>query len=410
MTRDFKKQRRDDVRPSSRNYSSGRYGDERSPRPARPRLNRSAVDRGWETGAQQNHADYRPRSRNNDNAGQPGRDYGRPDRQLDRSPAQYGRNTNGHRPYENRQGNYRHDDRAPESNRGPRSRSYDSGRRNFDEPRYGERRGHQDRTGRQGERGERRDYREHAQYADDRPNSRDRDHSRDYAQRGYPGANRQRREFDRNDRSPRSYDRYDRNYRPEHGDSRRNAHNPRWQSRPQGPREHYARQPRRYTNEATPEDELYEGDYESFNTSQAPRHRAEQQRPYKDNTEQTEERHVTRLPDGRVLKGPRRVQRKNAEFWTDVSQETGALVSHVQPKRTPPEVAREEVPRKRVKAVPGTPPKKSAQPKAATTAKPPARKASQVARTRKSRDKKGSSGAGAAVPRPSQRGFKWPRS
>ena len=69
MTRDFNKQRRDDMRPSSREQSSNRYGDERSPRPARPRLNRKSVDRAWESGAPSHHADYRTRS-NNGNRGQ----------------------------------------------------------------------------------------------------------------------------------------------------------------------------------------------------------------------------------------------------------------------------------------------------------------------------------------------------
>ncbi len=407
MTRDFNKQRRDDERPSSRNYSSGRYGDERSPRPARPRLNRAAVDRGWETGAQQNHADYRPRSRNNDNAGQPNRDYGRRGQQYDRPSAQNGRNTNGHRPYENRQGNYRHDDRSPEDNRGPRSRSYDSGKRNFDEPRYGERRGYSDRANGPREPGPRRDYREHTPYSNDRPYSRDRDQGRGYSQRGYSGDNRQRRDFDRDNRSPRSYGSSDRNYQPDRGGPRRDSHNPRWQSRPQGQRENYSRQPQRYANEATSEDELYEGDYEHFNSSEAPRHPAEQHRQYEDNTGQMEERHVTRLPDGRVLKGPRRVQRKNAEFWSDVAQESGSLVSHVQ-SAPPSDEVKKGVSDSPVR--PSTPPRKSTKQRPSVAPKPRTHKASQVARTRKSRGKESSPTTGTAAPRPSQRGFKWPKS
>ena len=42
------------------------------------------------------------------------------------------------------------------------------------------------------------------------------------------------------------------------------------------------------------------------------------------------ERHVTRLPDGRVLKGPRPVQRRNAQFWTGVTNDTSELVGHIQ--------------------------------------------------------------------------------
>src|SRR5260221_510021 len=82
---------------------------------------------------------------------------------------------------------------------------------------------------------------------------------------------------------------------------RRDTHNPRWQSRPQTQRGNYSRQPREYTNSA-PQDELYEGDYEQFSTPGASRDPAEQHRQHEDTTEQVEEQHVTRLPDGRVLK------------------------------------------------------------------------------------------------------------
>src|SRR5205814_5883063 len=76
MTRDFDKQRRDDVRPSSRNSSSNRNREERPSRPPRPRPTRESVDRAWESGASHEHADYRTRSNNR----QPRRDGGRYDR------------------------------------------------------------------------------------------------------------------------------------------------------------------------------------------------------------------------------------------------------------------------------------------------------------------------------------------
>src|SRR6266571_1336887 len=84
MTRDFNRQRRDDVRPLSRNSSSNRYREEHPSRPPRPRLNREAVDRAWESGASHEHADYRTRS----NSRQPRRDGGRYDRdQYSNGPA-----------------------------------------------------------------------------------------------------------------------------------------------------------------------------------------------------------------------------------------------------------------------------------------------------------------------------------
>src|SRR5258707_5469916 len=72
MTREFSKQRRDrsDERPPMRNQPPRRNSDERTSRPSplsrppRPRLSREMVDRGWESGAQQQHADYRPRNPN----------------------------------------------------------------------------------------------------------------------------------------------------------------------------------------------------------------------------------------------------------------------------------------------------------------------------------------------------------
>ena len=60
MTRQFNQQPRDDSRPPSRRTPS-RYAEQQSARPARPRLNRAMVDRGWENGSPRHHADYHPR-------------------------------------------------------------------------------------------------------------------------------------------------------------------------------------------------------------------------------------------------------------------------------------------------------------------------------------------------------------
>src|SRR5512146_926889 len=134
MTREFNKQRRDDSRPSFRNQSSSSSGDERSARPARPRLNRETVDRAWESGAQQQHADYRPRSGN-----------GQAPRTNWRSEHSSSQNSpSGNRPYGNRSENYRDTPRRFERpfNNNQGSRSFDPGRRNFDDHRSGERSGY----------------------------------------------------------------------------------------------------------------------------------------------------------------------------------------------------------------------------------------------------------------------------
>src|SRR5579859_7108905 len=133
MTRDFNKQRRVNERPYSRSSSSGRYGEERSPRPARPRLNRDMVDRAWENGARQNHADYRTRD---DAKSQPPRDNRRRSQYSDQPSAQNGRNNRN--PSGNQQNSYRPGERTPQSNNGSRPRSFESGMRNFNQRRYNE--------------------------------------------------------------------------------------------------------------------------------------------------------------------------------------------------------------------------------------------------------------------------------
>lgn len=86
------------MRPSSRNQSSGRYGDSRPSRPGRPRLNRETVDRAWENGASRDHADYHPRQSN-------ARPYSqqRPYNRDGNAPSQ-----NNRRPYSQGNGNTRY--------------------------------------------------------------------------------------------------------------------------------------------------------------------------------------------------------------------------------------------------------------------------------------------------------------
>ncbi|HEY3993507.1 MAG TPA: hypothetical protein VGM01_11595, partial [Ktedonobacteraceae bacterium] len=114
------------MRPSSRNASSGRYNEEQSSRPARPRLSRDAVDRAWENGATRNHADYRPRQ----NAPRPPMQRpGRPTPGFQRG----GQPPYERKPYENRQEGY-----GSPSNRGEyrpqREQRPEMGQRRFNEP------------------------------------------------------------------------------------------------------------------------------------------------------------------------------------------------------------------------------------------------------------------------------------
>jgi hypothetical protein len=127
------------------------------------------------------------------------------------------------------------------------------------------------------------------------------------------------------------------------------------------------------------EEAQFEGDYERFHEADA----------------QPEERPVTRMPDGRILKGSRSSQRRQARFWTDVAEETEALV---QPAK-PPQANRSK------------PAQHKASPKADTAKaarNPRAHKASAVVREKKAKGRQTPPKAGSSSLKPSQRGFKWP--
>src|SRR6266487_6736522 len=238
MTRDFNNQRREDPQSDSRGSSSRRFEEERPSRSARPRLNRDMVDRAWENGARQNHADYRTRSDSNSH---PPRDNRRPDQHTNRYSAQT--SSNGRKHYGNRQDNYRPGERSPRSNNGPRPRTFESSMRTFDDQKYNQY--------------EHRDYSKQP-YRDDnrpgnsgnpqRPNSRTQYQGRDQ----YRGP--QRREFDRDTSSPRDFDRdqrqsrgYDRDKRSSRNASGPDSHNPRWQSRPERQQNNYSNRSHEYT-------------------------------------------------------------------------------------------------------------------------------------------------------------------
>ena len=244
MTRDFNNQRREDPQSDSRGSSSRRFEEERPSRPARPRLNRDMVDRAWENGARQNHADYRTRSESNSH---PPRDSRRPNQHSNRYSAQ--NSSNGRKPYGNRKDNYRPGEHSSRSNNGPRPRSFESSMRTFDGQNYNEyeRRGYSNQPYRD-------DYHPGNRGNSQHPNSRSQ-----YQGRGqYRGA--QQREFDRDDRQPRSYDRDKRSSRNTSGPD---THNPRWQSRPERQLNNYSNRPHEYTRDGA-EQELFEGDYEHF--------------------------------------------------------------------------------------------------------------------------------------------------
>src|SRR6266567_7420623 len=194
MTRDYNKSPRDDTRSSSRGHSPNRAGDDRSPRPPRPRLSRETVDRAWESGAPAQHADYRTRSSN----GQPSRNSWRNNQQSEHSPAQ-----NGRRPYDNNQGNQRKFERTPNGNYGSRPGSFGAGPNRFDDRRFNSRpgtsRGPQGNGNRDGYRGNQRPY-------EQRPHSRGPGRGRGNNRRAGPGSDRRPPDFEGTNRPPRNFE------------------------------------------------------------------------------------------------------------------------------------------------------------------------------------------------------------
>jgi hypothetical protein len=397
MTRDFSKHERDDERPYPRNSSSGRQGEERSPRPARPRLNRDTVDKAWENGARQNHSDYRARDTR---GGQPSRENWRRPQQSGQPSAYNGRNNNGgnsRAPYGNRPVSHRQDEHTPNRFQGPRPRPFESGMRKFDERQYNERRDYQPRP----ESSNSRPYpREDSRYSNNRPPSRrfdarrddraprsfDRDdrprsfenNDRDRGPRNYERDDRQPRSFERDDRPQRNFEGhtprprgYYREQREQRASGRPDAHNSRWQSRPQRftPKTNDSARPAR-------EREQFEGDYEQFDARAT-------------SPDVVESRETPR-PDRRVARKPREDQRKDAGFRAEVNQQTDSLIEHIAPVEPAPadDVAGEAAPKAK---------------KARTTRARPA--SAKTARSRKA-----DSNPQTPHLKPSRRGFKWPES
>ena len=389
MTRDYNNQRREDPRSDSRGSSSGRFEGERSSRPARPRLNRDMVDRAWENGARQNHPDYRTRS---DSKTPLNRDNRRPAQQTNRHSAQT--SSNGRKSYANRQDNYRPGERSTRSNNGPRPRTFEFSMRTFDDQQYDQyqRRGYSKQPYQD-------DYRQGTSRNTRRPDSRSQYQGRDQ----YRGT--QRREFDRNTSSPRSYDRdqqrpsreYDRDtrptrshdrdqQRPSRNTSESNVKNPRWQSRPE--KRHDAYSSRSQENPRfEAEHELFEGDYEHFDRSSSTR-------PPTQASHIPEERNVTHMPDGRVLKGTLDEQHKKAEFWTEIAQESDELVKQVELEANS-RVASDHPT--------GTSTRQRTNPRTRQASESKYERKTTKAKGRQSAPKQRSTG-----PKPSQRGFKWP--
>jgi hypothetical protein len=137
----------------------------------------------------------------------------------------------------------------------------------------------------------------------------------------------------------------------------------------------------------------FEGDYERFET-----------REWVERPERPFEKNVTRLPDGRVIKGSRPAQRKEARFWTGVEEETSTLLP-----QTPPE-QQEPVTPPLSQEKPATRPARSRKQPAGQTRKVKTVKTTRAASAEPKTGKKKARGPQGPVTRPSRKGYKWPTS
>ncbi|GCE11883.1 hypothetical protein [Tengunoibacter tsumagoiensis] len=428
MTREFNNQGRDDARPSFRNQSSNRYGEERSPRPARPRLNRETVDRAWENGAPRVHGDYHPR--NTHSNGPAPRNNWR-NNQNNEYSSQNG--PQGNRSYSYRQGPPRQNAPQRPFTGNPGTRPYDANNRTFNNSsRFDNQRGGNGSYGYNGDRGERPSFRSPSSNTppyeqrdrgySQRNSGPSRPEGRSFPPRGNNGPARPEGRGPRPSRPENTYgserpqnrsnttrdqangfarrgaERHERNNPPKpYFDRNRynRNHNDERPARPLNARAQSRMWIKQNQNEE-PVDEQFEGDYEALGNDRGPRNydRDASPRNYEDQRRSPrrpersapEELHVTRLPDGRVLKGSRPEQRKKAEFWNGVTESTDTLIGGIHPpQETEAEDSQTPSPSRR----------------------PVKRTASAVRRNKadKGAVKKPYHAGG---PKPSQRGFKWP--
>jgi hypothetical protein len=114
---------------------------------------------------------------------------------------------------------------------------------------------------------------------------------------------------------------------------------------------------------------------------------------------------VTKLPDGRVIKGSRPAQRQNARFWTEINEDTEQIIQQVQEI---PEVNNNE--HKQAVEEPAQIESVSLKEDGSPSVKKPAGRKPASAVRREKRTKGTEKKPRSTGPKPSQRGFKWPTS
>ncbi|GCE03584.1 hypothetical protein KDAU_09130 [Dictyobacter aurantiacus] len=351
------------------------------------------VDRAWENGASRTHADYHPRSSNGSS-------------QSPRNNWRNNNNNNNHRSGDNSshytqgnrrpygQGNFENRnaqrfERPYDNQQGPRTRNFAanthrSDAANDERPGYGSQRGYGNNPsfGQRGQQQSNRAPQSHGYGARGQQQGNRAPQSRGYGARSQQQGNftpgtRGAARHERPERDPRTNPR--RNFQPREAVKR--PPNPRWLSRPEVRQARDEQRQKEYMQQ-------FEGDYEQFDDDEAPQsHSVNERAPRgrRPRFEQAEEKHVTRLPDGRVLKGSRPEQRRNAQFWTEVDEDTGKLIEQVRTN----EDELDQAP--------------SSKPGRSTSA-------NRTPRRGAARSKKGlkTSNPRSTGPKPSEKGFKWP--
>ena len=413
MTREFNQNPRYDSRPPYRGSSSNnRYRAEQPSGSTRPRLNRAMVDRAWENGAPHRHADYKPRNPNE--AGTRQTNHG-PNAQRNWHKAQPSEHSShdhafhergdSQRPsrYQDAHTQPRRSDNSPNGYQGSRSRSPKPNHAFADQPTYRDQRsnGNEENT-----------YRTHNGHPNFSHRPQDGNRGRHHQEPGQENRSNGAYSYRTNPTN-----RMD-NGPEDHRDQRTYPHNqrevPYHNNRFEGRQRTHSNEPRHPSYPTTPgrqgenrsqqQSEQFEGDYEQFGRapSRYPRdsRRQEEHQPQAQakRMEKPSERHVTPLPDGRVLKGPRPVQRKNAQCWTDVSQDTEKLVNQIHV----PEATAETIPDEQAQTSTSLAIQDAPATRVISSRAKAAKRAASAARKGKT-DRPVSSG-----PKPSQRGFKWP--
>jgi hypothetical protein len=413
MTREFNQSQRYGSRPPYRGSSSNnRYGAEQPSRPTRPRLNRATVDRAWENGAPHRHADYKPRHTNE--AGTTQTNHG-PNSQRNWHKAQPSEHSS-HDHASHERGYSKHPSRYHDAHTQPHRsdyspNGYQGSRSRFTKPNnsFADQPPHRDQRGHGNEANTYRPHNGHPNFSHTPQETYRGRHNQESGQqeshrnsassyRPNP-TNRVNNGANHRDQRTRSYDQRE---APHHnnrfeGRQQTNSHAPRNPSYPAPP-------VKQRDNRKNRQFEQFEGDYEQFDyapSDQSRNGRRWEERSPQAQSKRTEklsevERHVTPLPDGHVLKGPRPAQRKNAQFWTDISQETEKLVDQVQTPEVE-QIADEQPQKDTLPVKQDAPAKRVVSPRAKA-----AKRAASAARKGKT-DRPVSSG-----PKPSQRGFKWP--